>query len=74
MLWKHPHALLINIMRIHVSELVERIIGKQELADQFSDSPLTFRDLSEIKKIFRKRLLNIHHVRTVYPEIDSGDS
>jgi cyclic-di-AMP phosphodiesterase PgpH len=56
-----------------VGELVERIIGMQEQADQFSDSPLTFRDLSEIKNIFRKRLINIHHVRTVYPDIEAGD-
>jgi putative nucleotidyltransferase with HDIG domain len=53
-----------------LGELVERIIGAQEQDEQFSDAPLTFRDLSEIKSIFRKRLLNIHHIRTVYPERD----
>jgi len=51
-----------------VGELVEKIIGMQEEDDQFSDAPLTFRDLSEIKAIFKKRIMNIHHIRAVYPE------
>lgn len=56
------------INEITVGDLVERIIGRQEQENQFSDAPLTFRELSEIKNIFRKRLLNIHHSRAVYPE------
>ncbi len=52
----------------NVGELVERIISMQEQHDQFSDAPITFRDLTEIKNIFRKRLLNIHHIRTAYPQ------
>ncbi len=54
----------------NVGELVENIISMQEQNDQFSEAPLTFRDLSEIKNIFRKRLLNIHHLRTAYPQQD----
>jgi cyclic-di-AMP phosphodiesterase PgpH len=51
-----------------ISELIEKIFSLQEKDNQFSETPLTFRDLSEIKNIFRKRLLNIHHVRRAYPE------
>jgi cyclic-di-AMP phosphodiesterase PgpH len=58
---------------ITVGELVEKIIGIQEQDDQYSDAPLTFRDLSEIKGIFKKRILNIHHIRTVYPERDFAE-
>jgi putative nucleotidyltransferase with HDIG domain len=47
--------------------LVEKIISEQERDDQFSDAPLTFRDLSEIKKVFCKRLVTIYHTRMVYP-------
>ncbi len=50
-----------------IGELVERTILIQEQDDQFSDSPLTFRDISEIKSVFKKRLLNMHHTRIVYP-------
>ena len=51
-----------------ISELVERIIYLQEQDGQFSDVPLTFRDISDIKNVFKKRLSNIYHVRIAYPE------
>jgi cyclic-di-AMP phosphodiesterase PgpH len=50
-----------------ISELVERIIIIQEHEEQFSDAPLTFRDISEIKVVFKKRLSNIYHSRIIYP-------
>ena len=53
-----------------IGELVERIIDLQEQSDQFSDAPLTFREITEIKGILKKRLMNIHHARTKYPERD----
>jgi len=51
-----------------VSELVERIVYLQEQDGQFSDIPLTFKDISDIKDAFKKRLLNIYHIRVAYPE------
>jgi len=54
-----------------ISELVERIFIIQEQNDQFSDAPLTFKDISDIKTIFKKRLSNIYHARIAYPERDS---
>ncbi|TAL74718.1 MAG: HDIG domain-containing protein [Bacteroidetes bacterium] len=51
-----------------ISELVEKIIYMKEQEGQFSDVPLTFKDISDIKNVFKKRLLNIYHVRIVYPE------
>jgi putative nucleotidyltransferase with HDIG domain len=51
-----------------ISELVERILYIQEQDGQYSDVPLTFKDISDIKGIFKKRLLNIHHLRVAYPE------
>lgn len=54
-----------------ISELVERILIIQEQDDQFSDAPLTFKDISDIKKVFKKCLSNIYHVRVVYPDRDS---
>jgi len=50
-----------------IGELVEKTIEFQEQEDQFSDSPLTFRDITEIKAVFKKRLLNMYHSRIVYP-------
>ncbi|HUX56615.1 MAG TPA: HDIG domain-containing protein [Bacteroidales bacterium] len=53
-----------------ISELVERIFIIQEQDDQFSDAPLTFKDISDIKSVFKKRLQNIYHARIAYPERD----
>jgi cyclic-di-AMP phosphodiesterase PgpH len=50
-----------------IGELVERIIYLQELDGQFSDVPLTFKDISDIKNVFKKRLSDIYHVRIAYP-------
>jgi membrane-associated HD superfamily phosphohydrolase len=30
--------------------------------------PLTYKDISEIKNVFKKRLSNIYHIRIAYPE------
>lgn len=51
-----------------ISELVERIVYLQEQDGQFSDIPLTFKDISDIKDAFKKRLSDIYHVRVAYPE------
>lgn len=55
----------------NIRELVERIIYLQEADDQFSGAPLTFKDITDIKDVFIKRLLNIYHARIAYPERDS---
>lgn len=57
-----------NYSEESIGELVERIIMLQEQDGQFSDVPLTFKDISEIKSVFKKRLINIYHVRIAYPE------
>lgn len=54
----------------NISQLVERIIYLQEHDEQFSDVPLTFRDISDIKNAFKKRLSTIYHIRIAYPERD----
>lgn len=51
-----------------ISELVERIIYLQEQDGQFSDVPLTYKDMSDIKDAFKRRLGNIFHARIVYPD------
>lgn len=48
--------------------LVEKIIGQQEQDGQFSEVPLTFREISDIKETFTKRLATIYHIRVAYPE------
>lgn len=52
---------------IAIDELVDRIINHQINENQFMNSDITFRDINLIKKIFKKRLMNIYHVRIEYP-------
>lgn len=59
---------LVKYTEESVSELIERIIYLQEQDGQFTDIPLTFKDISDIKSAFKKRLSNIYHVRVAYPE------
>jgi cyclic-di-AMP phosphodiesterase PgpH len=59
---------LANYSEENISELVERIIYIQEQDGQFSETPLTFKDITDIKRVFIKRLSNIYHARIAYPE------
>ena len=51
-----------------IHELVENIVVHQTSEEQFSDSNLTYGDISAIKEIFKNRLSNIYHSRIEYPE------
>jgi len=47
---------------------VENIINYQQIEEQFNDSDITFKDITIIKSIFKKKLSNIYHARIEYPE------
>jgi putative nucleotidyltransferase with HDIG domain len=51
-----------------IDALVEKVISSQVAQEQFINCPITMRDISEVKKIFKKMLMSIYHVRTEYPE------
>jgi len=52
-----------------VSDLVERLIDNQMEYKQFRNSSLTLKDISTIKKIIKKKLLSIYHIRIEYPTV-----
>lgn len=51
-----------------ISALVENIINSQIEEKQFINADITMRDITLIKKMFIKKLINIHHLRIEYPE------
>jgi cyclic-di-AMP phosphodiesterase PgpH len=51
-----------------IDELVESIIGNQMMEGQYNDARITFKDITEIREVFKKRLRNIYHVRISYPK------
>lgn len=50
-----------------ISHLVDHIIDDQISQQQFVNSDITFRDISTIKKILKKMLRSMYHVRVEYP-------
>lgn len=50
-----------------ISELVDNIIDYKITQNQFINSDITFKDITTIKKLFKKRLMNIYHARIEYP-------
>ena len=51
-----------------ITNLVENIINAQVKENQFINTNITFSDVTTIKKMFIKKLMNIYHVRIEYPK------
>lgn len=58
---KEPTAVLI-------SDFVEKIIDKQVLEGQFLNADITFKEIEIIKKVLKRKLNNIFHLRIEYPD------
>ena len=52
-----------------LTELVNKIIDGQIAQGLMKDSPLSFRDVEKIKKVFIARLKTMYHTRVSYPEL-----
>lgn len=48
--------------------LIEKIVNKQMEEGQFMNADITFKELLIVKKLLKKKLKNIYHVRIEYPE------
>lgn len=51
----------------NIAELVDAIIDKQLAKQQYINADITLRDIARIKKLFKKMLGSIYHVRIEYP-------
>lgn len=51
-----------------IDQMVEQMINAQMNDGQFKDTPLTFKDVEDIKAVFKEKLTNIYHHRIAYPE------
>jgi cyclic-di-AMP phosphodiesterase PgpH len=50
-----------------IDNLVNKIIDSQIEQNQFLNADITFRDINQLKRFFKKKLMNIYHVRVEYP-------
>lgn len=51
-----------------ISDLVENIINKLIETRQFVNANITLKEIDVAKKILKKKLMNIYHVRIAYPD------
>ena len=51
-----------------IDEFVEKIINNQMAQGQFLNADITFKEIEMIKKVLKKKLNNIYHLRVEYPE------
>jgi hypothetical protein len=49
--------------------MVDDMIEQQISEGQFADTPLSFKDVEDIKVVFKERLLAMNHHRIKYPTI-----
>jgi len=51
-----------------ISDLVEKLIGRQIQEGAYKNVPITFQELEIIKSVFKQKLKSIYHTRISYPE------
>ena len=51
-----------------ISNLVDNIIKSQMDEGQYNNTNITMRDITTVKRLFKKRLMSIYHVRIEYPD------
>ena len=53
----------------NIGSLVDRIVDGQVVEGHFKECPITFRDITEIKTVFKEKLRTIYHTRISYPKL-----
>ena len=53
-----------------ISQIVDQMIDLQVADGQFSDTVLSFKDLEDIRAVFKQKLIEINHHRITYPTIE----
>lgn len=55
-----------------ISAAVDQMIDQQVADGQFSETPLSFKDVEDIRRVFKNRLISINHHRITYPTINKN--
>ncbi|MEY8019997.1 HD family phosphohydrolase [Muriicola sp. SD30] len=59
---------LVNPSYPIIEEFVEKIVNGQMKGNQFLNANITFKEIEMVKKVLKKKLTNIYHLRVEYPE------
>ena len=52
-----------------IGSLVDKIIDSQVTDGFFKDCPITFKDIAQVKALFKEKLRTMYHTRITYPEL-----
>jgi membrane-associated HD superfamily phosphohydrolase len=50
--------------------MVDDMIDVQMRDGQLAQTPLSFKDLEEVRAVFKQKLLEINHHRIIYPTVE----
>ena len=53
----------------NIANLVDRIVDGQVAEGQFTACPITFKDITDVKAVFKEKLRTMYHARISYPEL-----
>lgn len=56
-----------------INDLVEKIITDQIQEGIFEETPITFKEINEIKAVLKEKLKTIYHTRIIYPELNKKE-
>ena len=57
-----------------ISQAVDQMIDAQIADGQFADTPISFKDVETIRRVFKSRLTAINHHRIVYPTLNQSNN
>ena len=52
----------------NINDLVDNIINAQMEDKQLTNADITMKEINTVKKVLKKKMLSIHHVRVAYPD------
>ena len=52
-----------------INTLIEKIIDSQVAEGYFKECPITFKDIAQVKALFKEKLKTVYHTRITYPEL-----
>ena len=55
-----------------IAAMVDQMIDLQVADGQFSETVLSFKDLEDIRAVFKQKLIEINHHRIVYPTVEES--
>lgn len=55
-----------------ISDMVDDMIDMQMRDGQLAQTPLSFKDLEDVRAVFKQKLLEINHHRITYPTVEEG--